>query len=121
MLSLFQKKILHYSLCPFELISLKYFQNFLVLCFCFVLFSSHKVRIKSIHKFFLEQRFMPACMYYSGIQSKTFSSLSGLKLLLRFHSKVKIVQIHSTSKFLLIPCFYMNLFCNHVGSNSATQ
>ena len=119
MLSLFQKKILHYSLCPFELISLKYFQNFLVLCFCFVLFSSHKVRIKSIHKFFLEQHFTLACIYYSVIWSKTFSSLSGLKMRVTFHLNFRKMQIPCKFTVHHAVCFrdeYFQLFPdNHPG------
>ena len=37
---------------------------------------------------FLKQHFTQACIYYSVIQSKTFLSLLGLKMLVMFHSKL---------------------------------
>ena len=78
MLFLFHKKYFSEICLIFEWIRSKNFFSKFQQNFCFVLFPRHKVRIKSIQKMFLEQQFTQACMYYSVIQSKAFSSLSSL-------------------------------------------
>ena len=97
MLFLFRKKYFS-AICLFLewILSKKYSQNSIktMLTISWEFESSQSINA------FLERHFTQACIYYSVIQSKTFLSVLGLKKLIPFHSKVKQLQIHSTSKLL---------------------
>ena len=101
----------------FEWIRSKIFSqnsNKIICCF-FVSYS--RIELSQSKTDFLKQHFTRACIYISVIVSKTFLSLLSLKMLLLFHSNVKLwskmCKITVQQKFL-IPGFLCGLFCKYV-------
>ena len=95
MLFLFRKKYFS-AICLFLewILSKKYSQNSIktMLTISWEFESSQSINA------FLEQHFIPACIYNSVIRSKTFSSLLRLKVFLSIHSKVKEVSEYLKTK-----------------------
>ena len=97
MLFPFHKKYFTSIYSFFEWIPLKKFSKILGSMFCFVLFTNHKVRIKSIHKQLFKTAFCSSLYLLLSDSIQNILITFGAENACHVSFKVQSTQIHSTS------------------------